>query len=65
MPTSVIEVRSIFEATQYLRKFIASFSAIVAPLHIVTKNELGTTMTRSLKELKAKIHKAHINDNGL
>lgn len=34
-PTSVAEVRSFMGATQYLRKFIASFLVIAAPLHIV------------------------------
>jgi hypothetical protein len=35
-PNNVTEVRSFLEATQYWRKFIANFSSIVAPLHVVT-----------------------------
>ena len=35
-PNTVTEVRSFFGATQYWRKFIASFSSIAPPLHALT-----------------------------
>jgi hypothetical protein len=34
-PNNVIEVRSFLGAAQYWRKFIANFSSIVSPLHVV------------------------------
>jgi len=37
--TNVIEVRSFIGAAQYLRKFIASFSVVEAPLHTIIKME--------------------------
>jgi hypothetical protein len=36
IPTNVTEIRSFVGATQYLQKFIASFSTVVAPLHVIT-----------------------------
>jgi hypothetical protein len=36
VPTNVPEVRSFVGAAQYLRKFIASFSTVLAPLHAIT-----------------------------
>jgi hypothetical protein len=36
VPTNVSEVRSFIGATQYLRKFIASFSVVATPLHAIT-----------------------------
>jgi hypothetical protein len=36
VPTNVTEVRSFVGETQYLQKFIASFSVVVAPLHAIT-----------------------------
>jgi hypothetical protein len=36
VPTNVIEVRSFVGITQYLWKFIASFSVVLAPLHTIT-----------------------------
>jgi len=36
VPTNVSEVSTFIGATQYLRKFIASFSVIATPLHVVT-----------------------------
>jgi hypothetical protein len=36
VPTNVTEFRSFFGEEKYLHKFIASFSAIVAPLHAIT-----------------------------
>jgi hypothetical protein len=35
VPTNVIEVRIFVGEAQYLRKFIASFSRVVAPLHAI------------------------------
>jgi hypothetical protein len=35
-PTNVIEVRSFVGASQYLRKFIASFLVMETPLHAIT-----------------------------
>jgi hypothetical protein len=35
-PNNVIEVRSVLGASQYWRNFIANFSSIAAPLHVVT-----------------------------
>eukprot|EP00253_Pinus_taeda_P027358 PITA_27358 len=37
VPTNVFGVKSFIGAAQYLRKFIASISAISAPLHAITK----------------------------
>ena len=36
VPTNVSEVRSFIGATQYLKKFIALFSAVAAPLRAIT-----------------------------
>lgn len=35
VPTNVFEVRSFIGVAQYLRKFITSFSVLVAPLHAI------------------------------
>jgi hypothetical protein len=35
-PSNVREVRSFLGAAEYWRKFIANFSSIAAPLHVVT-----------------------------
>jgi hypothetical protein len=37
-PTNVIEVRRFVGATQYLNKFITSFSIVASPLHAITIN---------------------------
>jgi hypothetical protein len=37
-PTNIIEVRIFVGATQYLWKFIASCSTMVAPLHAIKTN---------------------------
>ena len=39
IPTNVTEVRSFFAATQCLRKFIASFSTVVAQLHAIIASD--------------------------
>jgi hypothetical protein len=36
VPTNVTEVRSFVRETQYLRKFVASFSVVTAPLCTIT-----------------------------
>ena len=36
VPTNVTKVRSFIGTTQYLRKFISSFSPVAAPLHAIT-----------------------------
>jgi len=36
VPTNVSKVRSFIGAAQYLRKFIASFSAVAVSLHAIT-----------------------------
>jgi hypothetical protein len=38
VPTNVIEVKIFSGVAQYLRKFIAYFSMIIAPLHTIKKN---------------------------
>jgi hypothetical protein len=38
VPTNVIEVRGFFGETQYLHKFIASFSMVVTPLHAIVSS---------------------------
>jgi hypothetical protein len=35
-PTNFTEVEIFFLEVQYLQKFIASFSAVIAPLHTIT-----------------------------
>jgi hypothetical protein len=39
IPMNVIEIRSFMGSTQYLRNFIAIFSKITTPLHVVTSKE--------------------------
>eukprot|EP00253_Pinus_taeda_P031122 PITA_31122 len=59
MPTNVYEVMHFIVATQYLRKFIASFSAIAASLHAITTSgksfQWGKGKHKAFKELKEKI----------
>jgi hypothetical protein len=38
IPTNVTKVRIFYLETQFLRKFIASFSVIAAPLHTIRVN---------------------------
>jgi hypothetical protein len=38
VPTNVTFFRSFVGETSYLRKFIASFSVVAAPLHAITSN---------------------------
>jgi hypothetical protein len=58
-PNNVTEVRSFLGAAQYWRKFIANFSSIVAPLHVVTSVKQvfkwGGKQQRDFDTLKEKI----------
>jgi hypothetical protein len=38
VPINLIEVRSFVGASQYLQKFIASFSVVDAPLHAIKRS---------------------------
>jgi len=61
--TNVIEVRSFIGAAQYLRKFIASFSVVEAPLHTITESGKSFQWGKGQKdfhELKKKINEAPI-----
>jgi hypothetical protein len=62
IPTNVTEVGSFFGAAQYLRKFIASFSVVLAPLHAITANgksfQWGKNQQKAFDELKRKIDQA-------
>ena len=64
VPTNFIKVRSFVGAARYLRKFIASFSAIVAPLHAITASgnsfRLGKNQQKAFDELKGKISQAPV-----
>jgi hypothetical protein len=55
----VIEVRSFLVAAQYWRKFIANFSSIAAPLHVVTSVkqffQWGGKQKKAFDTLKEKI----------
>lgn len=61
-PISMIEVKSFMGETQYLRKLIASFSALVATLHAITTKgksfRWGKQQQRSFEELKKKTNHA-------
>jgi hypothetical protein len=56
IPTNYTEVRSFVGATQYLRKFIASFSIVVSPLHAITMShksfQWGKNHQKEFDELK-------------
>jgi hypothetical protein len=58
-PNNVIEVRSFLGAAQYWRKFIANFSSIAAPLHVVTSVkqvfQWGGKQQKAFDALKEKI----------
>jgi hypothetical protein len=58
-PNNVREVRSFLGAAQYWRKFIANFSSIVAPLHVVTSVkqvfQWGGKQQKAFDTLKEKI----------
>ena len=41
VPTNVTKVRSFVGETLYLRKFIASFSVVGAPLHTITSIDMS------------------------
>jgi hypothetical protein len=62
--TNVTEVGSFVGAAQYLRKFIASFSALAAPLQAITANvksfQWGKNQQKAFDELKRKISQAPV-----
>ena len=62
VPTNVTKVRSFIGATQYLRKFIDSFSSVVAPLHTITTSgksfQWGKGQQKAFDELKKNISEA-------
>jgi hypothetical protein len=51
-PTYLIEVRSFIGANQYLRKFIANFSTIVAPLQAMITKGKSVHWGKALQRLK-------------
>jgi hypothetical protein len=64
VPINVIEVSSFVGAAQYLRKLIASFSTVVAPLHTITMSYKsfwwGKNQQKAFDELKRKISQAPV-----
>jgi hypothetical protein len=64
IPTNVIEVMSFVGASQYLRKFIASFTVAAAPLHAITSIgksfQWGKNQQKAFDELKRKISQGTI-----
>lgn len=64
VPTNVIEIRSFIGAVQYLRKSIASFSAVAAPLHTITTSgnifQWGKGKWKDFDELKKNISEAQV-----
>lgn len=60
VPTNVSKVRSFVGAAQYLRKFIASISAIATTLHAIRTSgnsfQWGKVQQRAFDELKKKIN---------
>jgi hypothetical protein len=64
VPTNSTEVRSFVGETQYLWKFIASFSAIVAPLHAITSSGKSfqwlKNQQKAFEELKRNINQAPV-----
>lgn len=64
VPTNVTKVRSFIGATQYLRKFIALFSAVAVPLHAITTSgksfQWGKWQQKAFNELKKKISEAPV-----
>jgi len=64
IPTNLTEVGIFVRTTQYLQKFIASFSTVVAPLHAITTNgksfHWGKNQQKAFDEMKRKISQAPI-----
>jgi hypothetical protein len=62
VPTNCTEVRSFVGETQYLWKFIASFSVVVAPLHAITMGsksfQWGKNQQKAFDEMKINISQA-------
>lgn len=65
VPTKFTEVRSFIGAEQYLRKFIASFSMVVAPLHAITTSSKSFQWRKgkqkAFDELKKKINPIRVS----
>jgi hypothetical protein len=64
VPTTITEVKSFIGATQYLRKFIASFLLVAAPLHAITMSgksfQWRKNQQKDFNEPKRKINQALI-----
>jgi hypothetical protein len=62
VPTNVTEVRIFVGISQYLQKFIASFSVIVGPLHAITNSgknfQWGKNQQRAFDDMKLNIIQA-------
>jgi hypothetical protein len=62
IPIDVTEVRSCFGETQYLRKFIASFSTEATPLHAIKNSGKsflwGNNQKKAFDKIKRKINQA-------
>ena len=59
VPTNVTKVSNFVGETQYLWKFIASLSTVVAPLHTITMSDKsfqgGKNKQKDFNEMKRKI----------
>ena len=55
-PTNVIGIRIFLGETQYLQKFLVSFSVVAAPLHVITTSSKGfqkeKNQHKSFEEIK-------------
>lgn len=55
-PTNVTKVRIFLGETQYLQKFLVSFSVVAAPLHVITTSSKGfqkeKNQHKSFEEIK-------------
>ena len=62
MPTNFFEVRTFIGATQYLRKFIASFLVVATSLHTIETSgksfQWGKGQHKAFEELNKKISQA-------
>jgi hypothetical protein len=62
VPTNCTEVKSFIGETQYLWKFIASFSAVASQQHTITTNnksfQWGNNQQKAFDNLKIKISQA-------
>jgi hypothetical protein len=53
---NVIDFRSFVEATQYLRKFTASFSLVETPFHAIIKNDKSFKWSKSQQKYLEKLN---------